>query len=111
MSRLSQLAVLAAVAFLTFGAAAALAGSRLEVSRARDRAVAFADSTCGHDKSCVDSGVLNCRRGGRNIVFCRIYDHRKTEVQGAFVCNRLVRLAQKPPSRRVRVTGLGRWHC
>ena len=110
MSRL-RAAALVATAFLAIAVPPAAAGSKLSVPDARARAMEFAVSTCGHDKSCVDSGVLNCRRHSRNIVFCRIFDHRDTEVQGRFVCDRLVRLARRPPSRRVRVTGLGRWHC
>ncbi|MGE5407690.1 MAG: hypothetical protein ACM3NV_03665 [Syntrophothermus sp.] len=110
MSRL-RAAALVATASLAIAVPPAAAGSTLSVRDARERASEFAASTCDHDQSCVDSGVLNCRRQGRNIVFCRIFDRRDTEVQGRFVCNRLVRLARRPPSRRVQVTGLGRWHC
>jgi hypothetical protein len=54
---------------------------------------------------------MNCRRQGRNIALCRIFDERKTRVQGRYTCQRLVRVALDPATRRTPVTGLGSWHC
>jgi hypothetical protein len=92
---------------------APLAGGadKLPIARARERAIDFAKSTCAHDKSCVRSGVIECRRQTDHIVLCRIFDRRRTEAQGSFVCTRLARLALKPPSHRVLVTGVSDWDC
>lgn len=90
---------------------AAGAGQTLSIPDARDRAAAFAKRTCEHDESCAGFGVQNCRRLGPRVVLCRIFDHRKTEEQGNFVCTRLVRLSLKLPSRRIPVTGLSDWSC
>jgi hypothetical protein len=89
----------------------AQAGVKLTIPVARERAAAFAENTCAHDTSCADSGVQNCRRQSERIVLCRIFDHRKTDEQGNFICTRLVRLALKLPSHRVAVTGLSSWNC
>jgi hypothetical protein len=89
----------------------AAAADTLPIPRARERATDFAKSTCAHDKSCARAGVLRCRRQTDHIVLCRIFDHRKTEAQGSFVCTRLVRLALKPRSHRVQVTGVSDWAC
>jgi hypothetical protein len=87
------------------------AADRLPIARARERAMEFAKGTCAHDKSCGRSGVVACRRQADHIVLCRIFDHRRTEQQGSFVCTRLVRLALKLPSHRVPVTGVSAWDC
>ena len=44
-------------------------------------------------------------------MLCRIFDHRKTDEQGNFVCTRLIRLALDPRTRRVPVTGVSDWDC
>jgi hypothetical protein len=87
------------------------AGEKLSIPAARERAAAFAEKTCVHDDSCAGSGVRNCRRLSDHVVLCRIFDHRKTEEQGNFVCTRLVRLALKLPSRKIPVTGVSDWEC
>lgn len=97
-----------AVFALTTGSAAAAV---LPVSGAQDRSLAFAKRTCSHDKACVDYGVLNCDRQSSHVVLCRIYDERDTKVQGRYRCERMIRLAFHPVTRKVPVTGLGRWHC
>lgn len=96
-----------------FGLAAlpAYASKQLPIKVARERAASFAESICAHDKSCARAGVRDCRRVGDNVVICRIYDHRKTEEQGSFICTRLVRLALEPGSGRVPVTGVSDWDC
>jgi hypothetical protein len=98
-------------AILTLVVCSATAAVTLPIGVARERAVSFAKSTCAHDKSCTGSGVLNCRRQTPHIVLCRIFDRRTTDVQGKFECNRLIRLALEPRSRRVPVTGVGPWNC
>ncbi len=108
MSRRAGL-LLAGAALLLLTVPTANAGEKLTIPAARERAAAFAANTCAHDDSCARSGVQNCRRLSDRIVLCRIFDHRKTEEQGNFVCTRLVRLALQPPS--VRVTGVGDWGC
>jgi hypothetical protein len=87
------------------------ASDRLPISVARERAAAFAENTCAHDKSCAGSGVKSCRRQSRRVVLCRIFDHRKTDEQGRFVCTRLVRLSKDPKTHRVPVTGVSNWDC
>lgn len=104
-------ALLIGAALLLLSAPAASAGERLSIPKARDRASAFAENTCAHDTACASAGVQNCRRLGDRVVLCRIFDHRKTEEQGNFVCTRLVRLAVQPPSPKVRVTGVSDWTC
>jgi hypothetical protein len=89
----------------------AAATDKLPISVARERAARFAENTCSHDKSCARSGVKSCRRHSAHIVLCRIFDHRKTEAQGRFVCTRLVRLALDTRTNRVPVTGVSSWHC
>lgn len=103
--------LLAAAALLLSAAPPASAGERLAIPAARERAAAFAESICKHDDSCARSGVQSCRRLADRVVLCRIFDHRKTDEQGNFVCTRLVRLALQLPSRKVPVTGLGDWNC
>lgn len=105
------LVAVAALAVLALLAGTALAASKLTIPRAKQRAADFAAKTCKRDEKCVKSGVLNCRRKSRNVVFCRIFNRRHTEAQGRYVCNRLVRLSRNPKTNRVPVTGLGRWHC
>lgn len=106
-----RLALLFAAAALLLTASPAAAGEKLSIPAARDRAAAFAEKTCEHDKSCAKSGVRNCRRIADRVVLCRIYDHRKTEEQGNFLCTRFVRLALKLPSRKIPVTGVSDWEC
>lgn len=83
----------------------------LSIPRARDRAEAFAARTCAHDDSCARSGVQGCHRQSDRVVICRIYDHRKTEAQGNFLCTRLVRLGYDRRTGRVPVTGVSDWSC
>jgi hypothetical protein len=103
--------LLAGAAVLVLAAPAAEAKVKLTIPAARDKAAAFAANTCAHDKACARSGVRGCRRQSDHIVLCRIFDHRKTDEQGNFVCTRLVRVALKPPSHRVAVTGVSNWSC
>lgn len=104
-------ASIATGAVLAFVVCSAAVAARLPISVAKERSAAFAKRTCAHDESCVESGVLNCRRQSRHIVLCRIFDRRRTEAQGGFVCSRLIRLALNPRSHRVPVTGISRWNC
>ncbi len=110
MSR-HRVLLLAGAALFLLAAPPASAGEKLSIPAARERAATFAERTCAHDDSCAGSGVQNCRRLGARVVLCRIFDHRKTTEQGNFVCTRLVRMALKPPGRRVHVTGVGDWSC
>jgi hypothetical protein len=102
-------------ALLVCAALGALAGPaaalKLSVDRAADRSRDFAERTCARDKHCVRSGVLNCKRHSPKVVLCRIFDERKTRVQGRYRCERLIRLSLDPRTRRLPVTGLGDWHC
>ena len=84
---------------------------RLTTDRAGDRSLDFAERTCNRDRLCVRFGVLNCKRQSRRVVLCRVFDERKTHVQGRYECSRLIRVALDPASGRVPVTGLGRWQC
>lgn len=102
--------LLAGAALLLLAAAPASAGEKLSIPAARERAIVFAENTCAHDDSCHSAGVQNCRRQSNRVVLCRIFDHRKTEEQGNFVCTRLIRLGLKP-SGRIPVTGVGDWSC
>jgi hypothetical protein len=45
------------------------------------------------------------------VILCRVFDERKTHVQGRYECSRLIRVALDPASGRIPVTGLGRWQC
>ncbi len=103
--------LLAGAALLLLSAAPASAGEKLSIPAARERAIGFAENICAHDKACHNAGVQNCRRLSDRVVLCRIFDHRKTEEQGNFVCTRLVRMALQPPSPKIRVTGLSDWTC
>lgn len=107
--RLGLVLALAVVALAT--AASALAAEKLAIPAARERAAAFAERTCDHDESCAKAGVQGCRRQEDRIVLCRIYDHRKTEDQGNFLCTRLIRLQFDPATRRIPVTGVSDWDC
>ncbi len=89
----------------------AQAGEKLTIRDARARAAKYADSTCKHDSSCAKAGVRNCSRDSDRVVFCRIFDHRKTDEQGNFLCTRLVRLSLKPKTGKVPVTGVSDWSC
>ena len=91
--------------------AAPAAALKLEVERAAARSLDFAERTCTRDHQCIRSGVLSCRRQARKVVLCRIFDERRTDVQGRYRCERVIRLTLNPHTRRVPVTGLGRWHC
>lgn len=103
--------LLLGASFLLVSAPPALAGEQLSIPAARERASAFADSTCEHDSSCHNAGVQNCRRLADRLVLCRIFDHRKTDEQGNFLCTKLVRLALQPPVPGVKVTGVSDWTC
>jgi hypothetical protein len=102
---------LAAAALLAFLAVPAQAGETLSIPAARERAENYAETTCKHDSSCAKAGVKNCRRHSARVVLCRIFDHRKTEEQGNFLCTRLVRFSLKPKSGKIPVTGVSDWQC
>jgi hypothetical protein len=105
-----RLGALLAGAVLLLAAAPASAAEKLSIPAARERANAFAENTCAHDSSCHSAGVQSCRRQSDRVVLCRIFDHRKTEEQGNFVCTRLIRLGLGPNG-RIPVTGVGEWVC
>jgi hypothetical protein len=84
---------------------------KLSIPDASERSLTFARNTCDRDKHCVRYGVKNCRRGAPRVVLCRIFDERHTDVQGRYRCHRLIRLGLDPRTRRIPVTGIGRWHC
>lgn len=86
-------------------------GEKLSIPDARERAAIYADNTCEHDGSCAKAGVQSCRRQRDRVVLCRIFDHRKTEEQGNFLCTRLVRLSLQPDTGRIPVTGVSDWNC
>jgi hypothetical protein len=111
LTRVARIALAGLVALALIAVPAASSAERLSMAKARERAESFATSTCNHDKSCASSGVQVCRRHSDRIVLCRIYDHRKTEDQGNFLCTRLVRLALQPSTGRIPVTGVGNWEC
>jgi len=102
---------LATAALFAFLALPAQAGEKLSIADARERAERYAETTCEHDDSCASSGVQNCRRHSNRVVLCRIYDHRKTEDQGNFLCTRLIRLSLKPKTGKIPVTGVSDWSC
>jgi hypothetical protein len=108
-ARLALLLAVAALASMT--AASALAAEKLAIPAARERAAAYAARTCEHDESCAKAGVQSCRRHEDLIALCRIYDHRKTEEQGNFLCTRLIRLQFDPATERIPVTGVSDWDC
>jgi len=89
----------------------AQADTKLAIPDARERAAKYAETTCEHDASCARAGVQSCRRHADRVILCRIFDHRKTEEQGNFICTRLVRLSQKPLSAQILVTGVSDWTC
>jgi len=103
--------LLAAAALFAFLVLPAQAGERLSILDARERAANYAATTCEHDTNCASAGVQNCRRQSARVVLCRIFDHRKTEEQGNFVCTRLVRLSLKPKIGKIPVTGVSDWNC
>jgi hypothetical protein len=111
VTRAARIAIAGLLVAVLVAVPAFAAAERLSMSRAHDRAESYAESTCAHDKSCADSGVLECRRQGDRVVLCRIYDHRRTDGQGNFRCTRLVRLSLQPRTHRVPVTGVGGWDC
>jgi len=86
-------------------------GEKLSIPAARERAAIYAANTCEHDESCAKAGVQSCRRQQDRIVLCRIFDHRKTEEQGNFLCTRLVRLSLEPETGRIPITGVSDWTC
>lgn len=100
-----------ALALAGVGAGAAAASGGLSMAAAEARSSVYAKHTCAHDPSCVSHGVLNCRRQGRRVALCRIYDERRTRVQGRYRCQRLIRVSLDSASARRPITGLGRWHC
>jgi len=102
---------LATAALFACLALPAQAGERLSISAARERAENYAETTCKHDSSCAKAGVKNCRRHSARVVLCRIFDHRKTEEQGNFVCTRLVRFSLMPKTGKIPVTGVSDWSC
>jgi hypothetical protein len=108
-------AQLLGAALLVCAALAAIAGPaaalKLPLERAEQRSLDFAERTCARDKHCVRFGVLNCRRQGPKVILCRIFDERRTRVQGRYRCERLIRMSLEPRTRRLPVTGLGDWHC
>lgn len=104
-------ALLVGASLLLASAPPAIAAVTLSIPAARERAAEFAEQTCKHDASCHNAGVQNCRRLGDRVALCRIFDHRKTDEQGNFLCTRLVRLALQPPKPGVRVTGVSDWTC
>lgn len=110
MSRGLRIA-LAAAALFALLALPALAGEKLTIPAARDRALNYAETTCEHDTACADAGVQRCRRQSDRVVLCRIFDHRKTEEQGNFLCTRLVRLSLQPKTGKIPVTGVSDWTC
>jgi hypothetical protein len=89
----------------------AQAGEKLSIPDARERAEKYASKTCEHDESCAKAGVQSCRRHSDRVVLCRVFDHRRTDEQGNFVCTRLVRLSLKPKTGRIPVTGVSDWDC
>lgn len=104
--------LLAVVALLALSAVPTLAaGKKLTIPAARERAAQYADTTCKHDDSCAKAGVQNCKRHSDRVVLCRIYDHRKTQEQGNFLCKRWVRLSLQPKTGRIPVTGVSDWSC
>ena len=110
MSRALRIA-LATAALFAFFVLPAQAGEKLSIADARERATKYADNTCEHDSSCAKAGVQNCRRHSDRVVLCRVFDHRKTEEQGNFVCTRWVRLSLKPKTGKIPVTGVSDWSC
>jgi hypothetical protein len=87
------------------------AALRLPIDKADARALGFAEGTCHRDRLCRSYGVLNCRRQAPHVVLCRIFDQRRTRAQGRYRCERLIRMTLDPRTRRIPITGLGRWHC
>ena len=111
MTGAARIALAALVALALIAVPAAGAAEQLSIAKARERAGIFAANTCEHDTSCANSGVRSCRRHSDRIVLCRIFDHRKTEEQGNFLCTRLVRLTWQPSTGRIPVTGVSTWEC
>lgn len=110
----SRSVILASVLLVTLAlptASALAAGAKLSIDAATERSARFAERICDRDRNCIRHGVLNCKRQSRRVALCRIFDVRKTRVQGRYECSRLIRVALDPASGRVPVTGLGRWHC
>ena len=110
MSRRLRIA-LAAAALFALLVLPAQADDRLSIAEARERAARYAETTCKHDSACAKAGVRNCRRQSARVVLCRIFDHRKTDEQGNFVCTRLVRFSLKPKTGKIPVTGVSDWTC
>jgi hypothetical protein len=104
----AAIALCAVLAALALPAAATV---KLPVQVAAEKSFIFAKHTCSHDGNCVRYGVLNCNRQSLHVVLCRIFDERRTEAQGKYECNRLIRVALDPHTGRIPVTGLGPWHC
>jgi hypothetical protein len=100
-------------ACVAIAALAAPAGAELTltVANASERSADFAERICARDELCVRHGVMNCRRQSARVVLCRIFDERDTQIQGRYQCNRQVRVALDPKTRRRPITGLGDWNC
>jgi hypothetical protein len=107
----STAVAIATCAVLTALAGVAGAAEMLTIPVATKKAESVAARTCDRDRHCVRHGVLNCRRQAARVVLCRIFDERKTRVQGRYECTRLIRFAVDPETGRAPLTGLGRWHC
>jgi hypothetical protein len=101
----------ATAALFAFLVLPAQAGEKLSIPDARERAERYAETTCEHDSSCAEAGVKNCRRHSDRVVLCRVFDHRKTEEQGNFVCTRWVRFSLQPKTGKIPVTGVSDWSC
>ena len=110
MSRGLRIALATAALFAAL-ALPAQAGEKLTIPAARERAENYAETTCKHDSSCAEAGVKNCRRHSARVVLCRIFDHRKTEEQGNFLCTRWVRFSLQPKTGKIPVTGVSDWSC
>jgi hypothetical protein len=110
MSRGLRIALAAAALFACL-VVTAQAGETLSIPDARERAAKYAETTCEHDSSCAKAGVKNCRRHSARVVLCRIFDHRKTEEQGNFLCTRWVRFSLQPKTGKIPVTGVSDWSC
>ena len=105
------LLALATAAALALAVPPAQGATTLSIPLAREKAARFAENTCSHDSSCAHSGVRACRRLSAHVVLCRIFDHRRTDRQGNFLCTRLARLSLDPGTHRVAVTGVSNWRC
>jgi hypothetical protein len=104
-------ALVASCMLLGTAAMPAVAAVKLPVQTAANKAFVFAKHTCSHDFHCVRYGIRNCNRQSLHVVLCRMYVDRKTNAQGNYTCQKLVRVAVDPFDYRVVVTGNGNWAC